>query len=150
MLLFIPELSLMSVKDKIKLFEKSTAFKHRESPPRSPSSPSARVPSPPSASQFTLSERLSPPQSVPRHPGPIPDDTSPVDSITDSQMTSPPRDVSPRLSCKDYPPPIQEDVYYEIDSEFIQTINEYCQGNSIDHTIILNKPLFPKPCLYTE
>ena len=79
--------------------------------------------------------------------------------MPDSQMTSPPRDTSPRVdseSAQQHPGTIPEEYandeyyYYEIDEEFCKTIAQYAAENSLDHSIILNKPFFPKPCLYTE
>lgn len=148
----------MSVRDKIKLFEKSNALhtaaeslKRRGSHSISSSVQSVSPNASPVHSRIVhtplgvdQSRRLS------QHDSPA--------SVPDSQMTSPPRDNSPRVDpcpIQQHPGTIPEEdnqdcYYYEIDEEFCKTIAQYAVENSLDHSLVLNKPFFPKPCLYTE
>ncbi len=42
-----------------------------------------------------------------------------------------------------------EQVYYEMDNHLIESLQRINTHTTINHSLILNKPLFPKPCMYT-
>ena len=163
----------MSVRDRIKLFDKSGAHNSKpnfvvpirrtsgaspaKSPgrtPRSPRSPksASRTPKSPTRSPAAKSshKNSTPPISSAssfRFDRPVPDESE----VPDSQMTSPQRgDLSPRIAEFQVIEEIEECEYYEIDAELMASLLEINEQTYIDHSILLNKPLFPKPCLYTE
>ena len=144
----------MSVRDKIKLFEKSNVLHTAAESLKRRGSHSI------SSSVQSISPNASPVNSRIAHTPPAAGNSrrqsqnhdSPA-SMPDSQMTSPPRDNSPRVDhASVHPGSIPEEdhgeYYYEIDAEFCAAISQY--ETTLDHSLILNKPFFPKPCLYTE
>ena len=150
----------MSVRDKIKMFEKSNVLQTAAASlkRRGSNSISSSVASiSPNSSPVHSRVVHTPPEASRRHSN---QHDSP-DSVPDSQMTSPPRDNSPRVDpccLQPHPGTIPEECphgedeyyYYEVDAEFCKAVAQYGLENTLDHSIILNKPFFPKPCLYTE
>lgn len=154
----------MSVRDRIKLFEKSDSLTKPASvsPPckrtsgvstsirkvmseieggHSASPISTKLPSPGSSKRGSF--HVDEPVAHEAHPHGSPE--KPRVSPMHARMVSPKHVVD----CHLVPDQEIEPVYYEMDSDLIESLQRINIHNTLNHSLILNKPLFPKPCMYT-
>lgn len=152
----------MSVRDRIKLFEKSDSL----TKPASISPPCKRTSGVSSSIRKVMSEIESKMSDSPKSPTfgdqgsfrldkPVAHEAhaygSPESFTRDPQTISTQRQspepcefVSPACHVVEV-----EQGYYEMDEEFIESLKRMHLHASLNHSLILNKPLFPKPCMYT-
>jgi hypothetical protein len=155
----------MSVRDRIKLFEKANTLPK----PTSVSPPNKRNSGVASSLRQTISTfdlKCSPPRTSQydsqsfRIDKPVAHEAYALGSPElchkpKEKIACPsPSDVSPRTvlaaasPCQLVSESFSDQTYYEVDAHFISSLLKMNAHSTINHSLVLRKPLFPKPCLY--